>query len=258
MMASVVAQQWQHLRVELAAERTVSAEEQSRRRLAEERTRIARELHDVVAHGMSVVVVQATTASYRHPGLSPELAKEFDDIAANSRRAMMEMRSMLGSLRNAEAGRELGPQPTLADLPRLFASARSAGIHIDEPVLPDVDKHEIGEVIALTAYRIVQEALSNVIRHAPGATVRVDFAVGASKLAISVVNSSSAVGAIMAQLDRGPHLGQGLIGMRERADIVGGSVVCAATADGGFSVTARLPLNANTGTSSNSKGSARS
>ncbi|MDO5753916.1 sensor histidine kinase, partial [Arthrobacter sp.] len=258
MMASVVAQQWQHLRVELAAERTVSAEEQSRRRLAEERTRIARELHDVVAHGMSVVVVQATTASYRHPGLSPELAKEFDDIAANSRRAMMEMRSMLGSLRNAEAGRELGPQPTLADLPRLFASARSAGIHIEEPVLPDVDKHEIGEVIALTAYRIVQEALSNVIRHAPGATVRVNFAVGANKLAISVVNSSSAVGAIMAQLDRGPHLGQGLIGMRERADIVGGSVICTATVDGGFSVTARLPLNANTRTSSNSKGNTHS
>ena len=255
MIAAVVAQQWQHLRVELAAERTVSAEEQSRRRLAEERTRIARELHDVVAHGMSVVVVQATTAGYRHAGLSPELKKEFNDIAANSRRAMMEMRSMLGSLRNAEAGRELGPQPTVADLPRLFESARSAGVDIVEPALPDVDHHEIGEVIALTTYRIVQEALSNVIRHAPGATVHVEFSVGEGVLAISVVNSNSAVGAIMAQLDKGPHLGQGLIGMRERADIVGGSVLATGTPDGGFSVTAKLPLEARGGKSNNRNGS---
>ena len=244
MVAAVVAQQWQHLRVELAAERTVSAEQQSRRRLAEERTRIARELHDVVAHGMSVVVVQATTASYRHPGLSDELKKEFEDIAANSRRAMTEMRSMLGSLRNSEAGRELGPQPGLADLPQLFASARSAGVQIAEPEVSDVVGHDIGEVIALTAYRIVQEALSNVIRHAPGATARVDFAIRGGQLAISVVNSSSAVGAVMAQLDRGQHLGQGLIGMRERAAIVGGTVAAVPLADGGFSVTASLPLGA--------------
>lgn len=246
MVAAVVAQQWQHLRAELAAERTVSAEEQSRRRLAEERTRIARELHDVVAHGMSVVVVQATTASYRHAGLSDELKQEFDDIAANSRRAMTEMRSMLGSLRNAEAGRELGPQPTLDDLPKLFASARSTGVRITEPALSDVEHHEIGEVIALTTYRIVQEALSNVIRHAPGASVRVGFAVHNGTLTVSVVNSSSAVGAVMAQLDKGAHVGQGLIGMRERAAIVGGSVVCVPTAGGGFSVTAKLPLSAGT------------
>lgn len=258
MVASVVAQQWQHLRVELAAERSVSAEEQSRRRLAEERTRIARELHDVVAHGMSVVVVQATTASYRHSGLEPALIKEFDDIAASSRRAMLEMRSMLGSLRNAEAGRELGPQPTLADLPQLIASARSAGVRIEEPALPDGERYEIGEVISLTTYRIVQEALSNVIRHAPGASVQVEFNVEVGMLAVSVVNSRSAVGAIMAQLDKGPHVGQGLIGMRERADIVGGSVVCAATANGGFSVTARLPLSASPDNSAKTRGSAQS
>ncbi len=244
MVAAVVAQQWQHLRVELAAERTVSAEEQSRRRLAEERTRIARELHDVVAHGMSVVVVQATTASYRHPGLSEDLKQEFDDIAANSRRAMTEMRSMLGSLRNADSGREMGPQPGFADLPQLFASARSAGVQIAEPELSGVASHDIGEVIALTTYRIVQEALSNVIRHAPGATVQTEFAIAGGQLTISVVNTSSAVGAVMAQLDRGQHLGQGLIGMRERAVIVGGSVVCVPLSDGGFSVTASLPLSA--------------
>lgn len=258
MVAAAIAQQWQHLRVELAAERNVSAEEQSRRRLAEERTRIARELHDVVAHGMSVVVVQATTATYRHPGLSDDIKQEFDDIAANSRRAMSEMRSMLGSLRNSEAGRELGPQPTLADLPQLFASARFAGVRIAEPDLSDVAHHDIGEVIALTTYRIVQEALSNVIRHAPGAKVRTGFSVKAGSLAISVVNSSSDVGAVMAQLDKGGHVGQGLIGMRERAAIVGGTVVCAPMADGGFSVTAKLPLSAGGTKANNSKGSSSS
>ena len=247
MVAAVVVQQWQHLRAELAAERSVSAEEQSRRRLAEERARIARELHDVVAHGMSVVVVQATTARYRHAGLSDELRQEFDDIAANSRRAMTEMRSMLGSLRNTEAGRELGPQPTLADLPQLFASVRSTGVRIPEPDLADIENHDIGEVIALTSYRIVQEALSNVIRHAPGATVQVRFTVTGGRLEISVINSSSAVGMVMAQLDKGAHVGQGLIGMRERATIVGGSVVFVPTSDGGFSVTAKLPLSATNG-----------
>lgn len=242
MVSSVVAQQWQHLRAELAAERTLSAEEQSRRRLAEERTRIARELHDVVAHGMSVVVVQATTAPYRHPGLTPALQQEFNDIADNSRRAMTEMRSMLGSLRNANSGRELGPQPGLGDLPGLLATARTAGVLVREPSLDGVDDEAMGEVISLTAYRIVQEALSNVIRHAPGASVKIALRMVGQRLEISVVNSPSAVGAVMAQLDRGGHVGQGLIGMRERAVIVGGSVFCAPTPDGGFSVTASLPL----------------
>jgi signal transduction histidine kinase len=242
LVASVVAQQWQHLRAELAAERTVSAEEQSRRRLAEERTRIARELHDVVAHGMSVVVVQATTAAYRHPGLSEELKQEFDDIADNSRRAMTEMRSMLGSLRNSGSGRELGPQPGLGDLPGLLASARKAGVSVQDPDMSGVDLASVGEVVALTTYRIVQEALSNVVRHAPGAVVTITFETTADRLEFSVVNSPSAIGAVMAQLDRGGHVGQGLIGMRERATIVGGSVYCTPIPGGGYSVAATFPL----------------
>ena len=242
MVAAVVAQQWQHLRVELAAERTASAEEVSRRRLAEERTRIARELHDVVAHGMSVVVVQATTAAYRHTGLSDELKQEFDDIAANSRRAMAEMRSMLGSLRSSGDGRETAPQPGFAELPGMLAVARTAGVTVRDPDLSDVDLEGVGEIIALTAYRIVQEALSNVIRHAPGAAVKIGFTTVSGRLEVSVVNTPSAIGAVMAQLDRGAHVGQGLIGMRERATIVGGSVFCAPTPDGGFSVVASLPL----------------
>jgi signal transduction histidine kinase len=242
MVAAVITQQWQNLRMQLEAERTLSSEEQSRRRLAEERTRIARELHDVVAHGMSVVVVQATTAPYRHPGLDDALKQEFDEIADNSRRAMTEMRSMLGSLRNAGADRELGPQPGLVDLTGLLASARTAGITADDPDLSGLELGRIGEVIELTAYRIVQEALSNVIRHAPGATVTIGLEIVGDRLHLEVGNTPSAVGAVMAQLDRGGHVGQGLIGMRERATIVGGSVTCAPTAGGGFTVSASLPL----------------
>ncbi|WP_427015416.1 sensor histidine kinase [Pseudarthrobacter sp. P1] len=242
MVASVITQQWQNIRVQLTAERTLSAEEQSRRRLAEERTRIARELHDVVAHGMSSVVVQATTAPFRHPGMPPEVAAEFEDIAASSRRAMSEMRAMLGALRNADAGPELGPQPGLADLGPLVAAATKAGISASITGLDRLDPDGVGEVIALTAYRIVQEALSNVIRHAPGASAQVGLAIRGGSLAVEVANGPSAVGAVMAQLDRGHASGHGLVGMRERASIVGGSVVCEPTPDGGFMVGALLPL----------------
>ncbi|WP_035750200.1 sensor histidine kinase [Arthrobacter sp. 35W] len=242
MVASVITQQWQNIRLQLVAERTLSAEEQSMRRLAEERTRIARELHDVVAHGMSAVVVQATTAPFRHPDMSSALVAEFEDIAASSRRAMSEMRSMLGALRSADAGRELGPQPGLADLGLLVTSARSAGITVTVEGLGTLDADVVGEVIGLTAYRIVQEALSNVIRHAPGAAATVRLAVEGSHLLVEVANEPSDVGAVMAQLDRGPDAGHGLMGMRERASIVGGSVLCTPTADGGFQVSAHLPL----------------
>lgn len=188
------------------------------------------------------MVVQATTAPFRHPGLSEELRGEFEDIADNSRRAMTEMRSMLGSLRNSGSGRELGPQPGFSDLPSLISSVRRTGIDVQDPQLIGVDPDVIGDVIALTAYRIVQEALSNVIRHAPGATATVRLESVANMLKVDVVNGPSDVGAVMAQLDPGNHVGQGLVGMRERATIVGGSVFCAPTSDGGFGVSAALPL----------------
>jgi signal transduction histidine kinase len=241
MIAAVIARQWQNIREQLLAEKTVSSEEQSMRRLAEERARIARELHDVVAHGMSIVVVQATTAEYRHPGLSAELREEFDEIAANSRRAMTEMRSMLGALRNDDGGRSLAPQPGLADISRLMAAAQTAGIGVEGPTVDALDTTGISEVIGLTAYRITQEALSNVIRHAPGAIATVSLRRRGVNLELEVENGPSGIGAVLAQLDRN-HNGQGIIGMRERANIVGGSLVCVPLAGGGFSVSASLPL----------------
>jgi signal transduction histidine kinase len=241
LVAAAIARQWQGIRDQLLAERTLSAEEQSRRRLAEERSRIGRELHDVVAHGMSIVVVQATTAPYRHPDLTPELRSEFEDIAANSRRAMTEMRSMLGALRSGADARELAPQPGLADLPQLLANARTAGISVQDRIIDPLDEAAIGEVIGLTAYRIVQEALSNVIRHAPGAEVQVLVRQQGNELHVQVTNGPSDVGAVLAQLERG-NTGHGIIGMRERASIVGGTLHYGPTPEGGFTVAAVLPL----------------
>ena len=154
---------------------------------------------------------------------------------------MAEMRSMLGSLRNAEAGREMGPQPGAgrpARAGRLRAHRRAS----PSPTCPASRWAAWAKDIALTAYRIVQEALSNVIRHAPGATVHISLATTQDRLKVTVVNSPSALGSVMAQLDRGSHVGQGLIGMRERATIVGGAVTAVPTPGGGFSVVATLPL----------------
>lgn len=248
MVAAVVAQQWQHLRTELAAERTVSAEEQARRKLAEERSRIARELHDVVAHGMSAVVVQATTAAYRYPNIGAELEAEFEDIAANSRRALNEMRGMLGSLRSDDAAQELAPQPGLSDIPGLLESVRRAGLVINQQAQTlDLDA-DVTEVVALSAYRIVQEALSNIIRHAPGATVTLSLVQRGSNIEIEVRNSAPRDARPSVQIESDHQGGQGLVGMRERAVMVGGSVFCAPTPDAGFQVTATLPLQSTSGT----------
>ncbi|MCZ2402260.1 histidine kinase [Paenarthrobacter sp. Z7-10] len=241
LVAAVVTRQWQNIRKQLMAEKTLSAEEQSMRRLAEERARIARELHDVVAHGMSIVVVQATTAQYRHPDLSAPLKNEFDEIAANSRRAMTEMRSMLGALRSDRGARELAPQPGVSDIPQLMAAARTAGITVEGPTAESFDASGLSEVISLTAYRITQEALSNVIRHSPGSRTTVSLLLTGPNLQVEVSNGPSGIGAVLAQLDRA-NSGQGIVGMRERANIVGGSLVCVPVGGGGFSVTATLPL----------------
>ena len=138
--------------------------EQARRQSVEERARIARELHDVVAHSMSIVHMQAMSAPYRFPDLNPAVAQEFDEIAQTARTALGEMRQLLGALR-PEDGIELAPQPQVRDIPALVAGALLAGTRADLTLHPD--SHQLNPVLQLTAYRIVQEALSNVVRHAP-------------------------------------------------------------------------------------------
>lgn len=222
---------------ELTREREVSAGEQSRRVQVEERTRIARELHDVVAHSMSVIQVQASTARYRLPGLPADATAEFDDIAATARASLTEMRRLLGVLRTEDQVAEFAPQQGIADIPALVDSVRRAGVQVGlELIAADVAKIPAGVQIA--AFRIVQEALSNAVRHAPGSAVAVSVRSEDSDVRLRVRNDGAGPAS-----DHKP--GHGLRGMTERAALQGGTLEAAPDPDGGWTVTAVLPWEPN-------------
>jgi signal transduction histidine kinase len=216
--------------------------ERAQRAVLEERTRIARELHDVVAHHMSLVAVRAETAPYRLADLSGPARAEFAAVSDVAREALADMRRLLGVLRYDQPT-ALVPQPQLADLPTLVDAARRAGVSV-ELSAPD----GLGTVpsgVALCAYRIVQESLSNASQHAPGASVSVSVDLDAASVVLEVVNgpagAAGATGAAQpANGNRGP--GHGLAGMRERVALLGGSLEAGPALDGGFVVSAVLPL----------------
>ncbi|PWC05299.1 histidine kinase [Agromyces badenianii] len=227
--------------VELFRERAHSASEQQRRLLVEERNRIARELHDVVAHGLSIIHVQATSAPYRVEGLSEGAKTEFAEIAVSARAAMTEMRQLLGVLRSADTAAETAPQPGLAELPELAASVERAGVPVTLGVaesLPDAG------LAATAAYRIVQEALSNVVRHAPGAPTFVSVEMHADDLVVCIDNEA----ATAAPAPDAKGGGHGLIGIDERAALLGGRAEYGARPDGGYRVLATLPIGSDGGT----------
>ena len=212
------------------------------RALFEERQRIARELHDVVAHHMSVIAIQAEAAPYKTAAPPPELVESFGEIRASALTGLTELRRVLGVLRTDRP--DTAPQPSLADLGALLGSARGGGLSVTattsgNPVtLPDG--------VDLSAYRIVQEALSNAMRHAPGSRVTVQVSYGDRRLGLDIRNDARPPAANPASAgvngDRGGH---GIIGMRERAAMLGGSLRAGPTEDGGFGVTAVLPISAN-------------
>ncbi|MFB8386952.1 sensor histidine kinase [Microbacterium sp. NPDC055910] len=218
----------------LAVEREVSAAETARRQLAEERTRIARELHDIVAHGMSAIQVQAASARYRLPDLAPTAADEFDELATTARTAMSEMRQLLNVLREDDPA-ESAPQPGLRELAELLARPPHGGPLTTRGNLLDGPDDPL---TGLTVYRVVQESLSNIARHAPGAEtfVRLDRD-SAGRIAIEVRNTPTP-GIRPPVTDGGGH---GLRGMRERVELAGGELAAGPTPEGGFAVIARLP-----------------
>ncbi|WP_255949623.1 sensor histidine kinase [Streptomyces odontomachi] len=220
---------------EVTAERHVSAAERSRRTLLEERTTIARELHDVVAHHMSVVAIQAEAAPYRVADPPPELAQAFATIRENAVAALAELRRLLGVVRAEDYQAPDAPQPTLADLDALLANVREAGLDVTKTVTGAV--RELPQGVELSAYRIVQEALSNVLRHAPGATARVEVSHVLGGLGLRVVNGPSTEPARPS-----PGAGHGVTGMRERVTMLGGEMVAGPAEDGGYEVTAFLPV----------------
>jgi signal transduction histidine kinase len=238
--AVLLARRWREIRRELAAARHDVEVEQSQRAVAEERNRIARDLHDVVAHSMSVIHMQATSASYRIKNLDPEATAEFAQIAAGARSTLREMRQLLAVLRDESAEAALTPVPDLGRLPELVESAGRAGVPVEVRTAEAVRATVLPESVALAAYRIIQESLSNVIRHAPGARTAIGLDLDGVDLVLSIVND---VASQPAQPVESPdRAGHGLAGMRERVRLVGGSLEAGVREEGGYQVVARLPI----------------
>ncbi|MGK5629982.1 sensor histidine kinase [Streptomyces sp. URMC 123] len=232
----------------LTEQETISEAERARRTLLEERARIARELHDVVAHHMSVITVQSDSAPYRIEGLPEAAREEFAAIASTARESLSEMRRLLGVLRSEGTDGERAPQPGLDRLPQLVEATVRAGVPAELSMGRDVLEVPVPQAVDLSAYRIVQEALANVVRHAPGAATRVSARVdhggggageGTGVLTVSVVNE--AADRPDAPLES-TGTGHGLVGMRERVRLVGGELEIGPRPEGGFRVVARLPL----------------
>ncbi|MGW4410830.1 sensor histidine kinase [Nonomuraea sp. NPDC004702] len=226
-------------RTRLEAQEELTAEERARRTLLEERSRIARELHDVVAHHMSVISIQAQVAPHLVDDPPQELRENLAGIRENAVEALTELRRVLGVLRAQDQPAD-APQPTLDRLEELLANVRGAGVTLTAEIAGQARPLSPG--VELSAYRIVQEALSNAMRHAPGAAVAVRLTYRPGALAIRVVNEPPARPARPS-----PGAGHGLLGMRERAAMLGGDLVAGPTPDGGYEVSVFLPVDSEKG-----------
>lgn len=227
-------------RRQLAVRETVVDEQAAataeRASVTAERARIARELHDVVAHHVSLVAVRAETAPYTEPDLSPSARGVLAEIAASARLALDELRTVLGVLRRADTDElELAPQPGINDVTTLVEQARSSGTPVDYTALPP--DQQVPDAAGLAAYRIVQEALTNARRHAPGAAVTVRVSVEQGRLLVSVRNAAAAAAPAGSALR-----GYGHAGMHERVAALGGSLWVGPLPDGGYAVEATIPL----------------
>ncbi|MCE4026883.1 histidine kinase [Microbacterium sp. Au-Mic1] len=236
-LVGVAIRNWSLLRAQLRAERAATAAELARREAVQDKARIARELHDVVAHGMSAIQVRAASARYRMPDLPDEAAAEFDEVAATARSAMKEMRVILGLLRDEEGEVDHAPQPGLADLPVLISRANDLAPVSETGSWRLAPAEQSNPLLGLTAYRVVQEGLSNVARHAPGAATEIDWTETPTERGIRIRNAAPT----RAAAPRSDGGGHGLRGMRERVEAMGGTVAAAATGDGGYVLQVRIP-----------------
>lgn len=226
-------------RAELA-ERT--REEEARARVDEERLRIAREVHDTVAHAIAVINVQSGVTAHlldRRPEGTREALRAIEQTSA---RALREMRSILGVLRDDHDDR--APHPGLGQIDDLLATARDAGLDIEVEGAPPAAA--LPSAVDSAAYRLLQESITNVIRHVGPTRVRVGLDSGADYLRLSVTNAGGPAGAGGTHPDRAVvapvGAGRGIVGMRERCELLGGELDAGPVAGGGFAVTARLPL----------------
>ena len=214
-------------------ERADDLEEQARAAATEERGRIARELHDVVAHSVSVIVIQSQAAQ-QATDPAGEVGQALRSIEATGQEALTEMRRLLGLLRSDDDELALAPQPTLRNLDRLAESVRSAGLPVEVAVEGEVVPLPPG--VDLSAYRIVQEALTNALKHAGPARARVLVRFGPRELELEISDD----GASASSPNGGGH---GLVGMRERVSVYGGVVESGERPEGGYAIRVRLPLD---------------
>ncbi len=192
-------------------------------------------MHDVVAHNVSVVVVQAAAAE-RMVETDPERARQaMRDVAATGRQALTEMRRLLGVLRDGDASDDLGPQPGVAELRALAGTVEDAGMQVELSV--QGEERPLPASAALSVYRIVQEALTNSLRHAGPARARVILRYLPDALEVQV--SDNGVGGV----PPAEHGGHGLIGMRERVALFGGELTAGPRPEGGYAVVARIPTS---------------
>ena len=243
---------------ERAAEQAAAAEaeraEQVRRALADERAQIARELHDIVAHAMSVIAVRSGVARMVID-TDPQQAREaLAIIETTTRRSLHEMRLLVSMLRDAEDHHaELSPVPGLGDLDRLVADTAAAGVTVEVTI--DGTGHGLSQAADLSAYRIVQEALTNVVRHAGPTRARVQISYRPGELSIEVTDDGPG-GQVPPPVSSRTGSGHGLIGMRERAALFGGQLSAGPHA-GGFRVTASLPTTDSRTSDMHASGGAR-
>ncbi len=204
--------------------------------IARGRAEIARELHDVVAHHVSLIAVRAATAPYQLGEVSETTAAAFTEIATEARAALDDLRAVLGVLRADDGHVSQAPQPCLADLPELLQRLRSNGITV--AYLERGVRRPLGAATELCCYRVIQEALTNAARHAPGAPVEVTIDYRDAEIAVAITDPGHAPRGIGATIS---GEGFGLIGMRERVDALGG-VLAATRHQNGFLVEARVPI----------------
>jgi signal transduction histidine kinase len=219
--------------VRRAEERAQRSEEEARSAAAEERNRITRELHDVLAHSVSVMTVQASAVRRL---LTPEQEREREalmTVEETGRQALAEMRRMLGIMRSDHEVAALAPQPGLGTLPELVEQVRQSGLPVELSVEGRPVTLPAG--VDLSAYRIVQEALTNALKHAGPAHAWVSVRYAGDDVEIEVENDGASDGA-------GDGAGHGLVGMRERAALCGGELHSGPRPGGGFKISARLPV----------------
>jgi signal transduction histidine kinase len=232
------------VQTEAAEERAARAEREreiaARVAVAEERGRIARELHDVVAHAVSVMVLHVGAVRHRMPEADAEVRETLKDVEQTGRTALAEMRRLLNAMRQDDESLELVPQPGLQDVEALVAHVRAAGLPVRLEV--EGDPVSLPPGLDLSAYRIVQEGLTNTLKHSGASQAEVQVRYGPRELEVEVRDDGTG-GTAPGDDDSVMGLGHGLVGVRERVKIYGGQMSAGASRAGGYVLRARFPLD---------------